>query len=200
LEIKRRRLTVAFWDIAGFSKLFNELIEDQPDVMSFLGEYFTRATQIINDYGGIVDKFIGDSVMACFGYFNESIQSGSHEAILAAIELRNNFDDIKSRYTKDWVDSYGKEINIGLKCGIDSGNVLFGLLETNSRRQITAFGPVVNFASRLQAKSKGGEIFVSEELKNMVKEKFEFHLVRSSEKDKPKSFEHRRMYKFTHLK
>lgn len=168
------RLTISFWDISGFSALCNELRDKPSHVVSFLNEYFDEGAKIINGHKGILDKFIGDGIMAYFGNLTKFSASGPDDALTAAIKFRESFEKIKERYMGFWLKEHGKRIQINLKCGIHTGYAFFGLLETERRKQITAIGHTANFASRLEHIAVDDEIIVSDELKNITQDNFSF--------------------------
>ena len=109
--------------------------------------------------------------MAYFGYHDSQKTGGAIDAIHAALELRKAFADIKSKWT---VDLGLIDPKVDLKCGINTGDVLFGLLETKFRNQITLTGSNVNLASRLEDKAKNDEIVVSKQTMNKCKTDFFF--------------------------
>ena len=104
VTMQNRILTIVFWDISGFSVLCDSLQFHQELVVAFLREFFSEAVTIIHKYDGVLDKFIGDGIMAFFGfkdtYVNDNGKKGAVCAVNAAIELRDFFDEIKL----DWVD------------------------------------------------------------------------------------------------
>ena len=174
-EIQWTRLAIAFWDISGFSDLCNKLTDKPVHFVSFLKEYSDEGSRIINGRKGILDKYIGDGIMAYFGYQGKYAASGPNEALLAALEFRDKFREIKDRYESLWLSDLGKRTDINLKCGMHVGYVFFGLFETERRKQITVLGPNANLASRLEHDvAVKDEIIVSEELKNMAKDNFSF--------------------------
>lgn len=187
-EIKYRRLTIVFWDIAGFSVLCNDLVKNQSAIIAFLKEYFSSAIEIISKYKGVLDKFMGDGIMAYFGY---PVENEDHPALAihAALDLRDNFQEIKIRYQHRWLKHFGKKITIDLKCGIHSGFAHSGLLASTDRNQITVIGGDVNMASRLEEFATNDQIIISKDLKNMVEDQFEFKEVLITSRKKIKSFE-----------
>jgi class 3 adenylate cyclase len=92
----------------------------------------------------------------------------------SAIELRDRFNSIKSKWTKIWAHRYKVRVSIGIKCGIHSGDILFGILN-GTRDQITGIGREVNFASRLEGMSKGNEIIISDQTKTKLEHRFDFN-------------------------
>jgi class 3 adenylate cyclase len=173
-QLQSKNLTIVFWDISSFSDLCNILMNEPISVAGFLRDYFESAIRIINGYGGIVDKFIGDGILAYFGLDGSHSFDSAENAIKAALDLKQAFKGVSETWLKIWSkDFYHENISIGLKCGIHDGEVLFGLLNTDTRSQITILGPNVNLTSRLEGKAENDQIIISEEVKDLVKDKFE---------------------------
>lgn len=172
LSIKRRILSIAFWDIRGFSRLC-EILKAHPDlIVGFLKDYCELAARVIFAHNGVLDKFIGDGVMALFGILNHKDDKGKADAIAAvkaAIELRSKFDSMVKKWMEQWQLYVPDKIEIGLGCGIHTGEVLAGNMGTEFRDQFTALGPHVNFASRIESRSKPGQILISQSTQARVK-------------------------------
>jgi adenylate cyclase len=165
LSIKQRTITVCFWDIRGFSRLC-EILKAHPTLVAgFLKEYCEVAARTIFDHGGLLDKFIGDGIMALFGVLNHKDDEGKSDAIAAvraALELRPRFESVMARWMEQWTLYTPHKIEIGLGCGIHTGEVLVGNVGTDFRDQFTALGPHVNFASRIEARADSGQILLSQ--------------------------------------
>ena len=132
-QLQSKDMTLVFWDISRFSILCNELKNISVEIAGLLRQYFDEAVRVIHKHRGIVDKFIGDGILAYFGFYANSKHAfGAVDAINSALELRKSFKHIKSNWIKLW-NLNEDDINISLKCGIHSGNVLFGLLDTQTR-------------------------------------------------------------------
>ena len=138
---------------------------------AFVFEYGTG----IFKHSGVLDKFIGDGVMALFGVLSKSDGEGGRQdalqAVRAACEFRRSFDSILSRWLDEWKLYTPQKIDIGLACGIHTGEALVGNVGTDFRDQFTALGPHVNFASRIEARAKAGQILVSQSTEARIKEK-----------------------------
>jgi class 3 adenylate cyclase len=173
-KIKRKKLVIVFWDISGFSDLCNNLIDEPIAIVEFLKIYFNEANKIIHKHNGILDKFIGDGIMAYFGIHSDNENKHVNHAIEAAFEIRKNFDKIKLSWLKRFNDNYFNKYkpDVYLKCGIHIGDVLFGLLETEYRNQITVIGSNVNFASRLVGKAEKNQIIISKDILNVIGSEF----------------------------
>ena len=122
----------------------------------------------------MLDKFIGDGVMALFGFLHnddmDETISDSIEAVHAAVEFRSEFNTIKDKWIGQWEKYIPNKIEIGLGCGIHTGEVLVGNVGTDFRDQFTALGPHVNFASRIESRSKDGQILISQSTQTRIKD------------------------------
>ncbi|MBA7591222.1 Adenylate cyclase 2 [subsurface metagenome] len=175
LNIQKRALTIVFWDIRGFSGLC-EILKEHPTLISgFLREYFQMSSEAIFNNGGVLDKFIGDAVMALFGAFNSKEDRGKNDAINAvnsAIYMKERFKELFDRWMKEWELYTPQTIEIGLGCGIHTGEALVGNVGTETRDQFTALGPHVNFAQRIESRAEKGQILISTTTKARVVGKF----------------------------
>ena len=122
ISLQEKDLTIVFWDISGFSDLFN-LIKRQYEVTIYLEQYFGLADRLIHKHNGILNKFMGDGILAIFGYRNIKGTDilGARDALSCAFEFRNLFDQMKSSWIKLWRLHFGyRSVTLDLKCGIDS--------------------------------------------------------------------------------
>lgn len=190
LAVKQRLVTIVFWDIRGFSRLC-EILKAHPTLISgFLQEYCEVAARSVFAQDGLVDKFIGDGVMALFGVLNHKSDHGKSDAIGAvrsAIELRQRFSELLKKWMPQWKLYTPHQIEISLGCGIHTGEVLAGNMGTEFRDQFTAVGPNVNFAARIEGRSKSGEIIMSQSTAERVKDSFA--LISSGQIDDVKNIE-----------
>jgi class 3 adenylate cyclase/CheY-like chemotaxis protein len=174
LEPTNRTVTIVFWDIRGFS-LLSEILKAYPKLIAgFLKQYFEVASRVIFKHGGVLDKFIGDGVMALFGPINTTMDEGRIDAlnaVRAAMELREEFQAVYADWLKQWELYSPQAIDIGLGCGVHTGEVLVGNLGTELRDHFTAVGPHVNFAARIESKSSKGQIRISSSTKARIEGK-----------------------------
>jgi len=169
-------LTVVFWDIKGFSNLCDILKMDSISLLPFLKEFFDKTREIIFEYGGVSDKYMGDGVMALFGFQSKAQDCGTDNAIRAvgaALELRERFQDLQAKWIDIWEKHVPNKITIGLKCGINTGYAIVGNIGTKKRAQFTALGTTVNIASRLADICDSGQIIVSATTKSKISDQFE---------------------------
>jgi len=138
-------VTVMFCDIRGFTTLSEHM---QPEeVVSLLNSYFTGLEKCIAGHGGVINKYIGDAVMALFG---APIPSSTHgmDAFLAALDMRKSLAEMN----KGFVQKGMPEIHFGI--GLHSGPVLAGNIGACSRMEYTVIGDTVNTASRIEGLCK----------------------------------------------
>jgi adenylate cyclase len=150
----RRRITVLFSDIRGFSKISEHLAPEK--VVQLLNDYFELMVEVVFRYQGTLDKFMGDGLMAIFGAPENDPYQEEH-ALKAAIEMQQELAKLQARW-----DAEGIQIRIGV--GIHSGPAIVGTIGSSRRMEYTAIGDTVNVASRLQTATKelGANILISE--------------------------------------
>ena len=182
------------WDISGFSKLTKlfYLMDSENIILEFLEEYYRIASSIIAHNNGVWDKTIGDGIMSWFGFFEKNLaerttgmDDGALDAINAAIELRNSFQNLKDKVISDWkID--GGCLDFNIKCGINTGHVHIGIVYD----QFTAMGTNVNIANRLQEFAKGDQIIISNATMEKISSKgFDLRRISVDSNNPIKSFE-----------
>jgi adenylate cyclase len=175
-EMDHKIITIVFWDIQGFSALCYSLEITPALLILFLKEFFEAAIKAILEQGGLVDKFLGDGVMALFGTRSNPDLEVEYSAIRigsAALNFRKQFKIMELKWKKIWQGFIPYQVNIGLKCGINTGCAAVGNIGTNEYRYPTAFGINVNLANRLARLARSNEILVSATTKSKIFEKFE---------------------------
>ncbi|MBN2406827.1 MAG: adenylate/guanylate cyclase domain-containing protein [Elusimicrobia bacterium] len=151
---ERKRLTVFFSDIRGFTSMSEKL---QPEeVVSILNEYLTEMIDIIFKHGGTLDKFIGDAVMAIWGAPMEQ-KNHAELAVKAAWEMKQKVKELQEKWASE-----GKEHIIRVGMGVNTGDVVVGNMGSSQFSDYTVIGDNVNLAARLEENAKGGELIISE--------------------------------------
>ena len=142
---KRATVTVLFSDIRGFTSLSEKMSAEE--VSMILNEYFAEMEPIISKYNGVINKFIGDAVMAIFG---EPIQDINHakNAVKCAYEMLKKVEYLREK----WLFEGKPKIEIGV--GINTGEVFIGNIGTETRMEYTVIGDTVNLASRIESYNK----------------------------------------------
>ena len=169
---ERRNLTIFFSDIAGFSAIGEQLTADT--VVRLLNRYFTSATEIIRRNHGIVDKFIGDGVMAFWASPFSEGESHAHHACLATLEMRSAFAEI----AKDISNITGLRRNLPkfhVRMALATGDTLIGTVGSDTTKSFTVIGDTVNIASRLEGVNKvyGTDLIINEECYRLVETEVE---------------------------
>jgi len=145
-------ITALFSDIRGFTSMSERLTPQ--DVVQILNEYFADMTPIVFEHQGLLDKFMGDGLMALFGvpYAREDAASN---AVIAAIEMQRRM----IRVNEDLTALGLSEIAIGI--GINTGTATVGYIGSRDRTDYTAIGDTVNLAARLEKQAGAGQIIIS---------------------------------------
>jgi class 3 adenylate cyclase/tetratricopeptide (TPR) repeat protein len=149
LPEERRKATVLFADLSGYTAVAERL--DPEAVKTFVDRALRRLGQEVVRYGGRVDKYIGDNVMAVFGA-PVAHEDDPERAVRAGLAMQAAMDEIN----KDIEAATG--VRFSLRVGINSGEVLAGQVGDG----YTVIGDVVNVASRLQASARPGSVTVGE--------------------------------------
>ncbi len=164
-EIRAMEVTILFADISGFTTVSETKAPEE--VAEFLSHFFSCAVEAIFAYGGTLDKFIGDAVMAFFG---APMAQDDHadRAVLAGLMLQ--------RLVGDWNDERAKtglEV-VKVRVGINSGPAVVGNVGTEKRVDYTVLGASVNIASRLESGvAKPGQVVISSHTLERVMGSFE---------------------------
>ena len=153
--------SILFADIVGFTALSEKMQTEE--INMFLNQYFTIMTEIIFRYEGMLDKYIGDGLMAVFG---APVQTPDHaeRALRAALELRRELSRM--------MDKSAPEKRLEIRIGINSGQVLAGNIGSPQRMDYTVIGDAVNIAARLEAMASPSQILIGEETYFQTKDKF----------------------------
>jgi len=137
----KREMTILFSDIRQFTEMFDSISLEEG--FRFINSYFTRVVPVINRYGGFVDKYIGDAIMAIFPQSN-----GADMAVRASVEIQKRFRE----YNKHRARSGYRPLSLGI--GIHTGTIILGVVGTHDRMQNTVISDAVNLASRIEGLTK----------------------------------------------
>ncbi|RQO42814.1 adenylate/guanylate cyclase domain-containing protein [Variovorax sp. KBW07] len=150
-----RRVTVMFTDVEGFTSISESL--DTDVLVGMLTEYFNLAAGVFARHGGVIDKFIGDGIMVLWGA-PADLKDAEYKACLAALELHVEMSELNRKWLADGLPEFRTRI------GMHTGVVIAGVLGANDRLSYTAFGDVVNVASRIEGINKqlGTQMLMSE--------------------------------------
>jgi adenylate cyclase len=163
--------TILFSDIRGFTAISEKM--DAKELVALLNEYFTEMVDAVMDENGVVDKYIGDAIMAVFGAPVAKPDSAI-SAVRAAVGMRHALAELN----KKLVERGEKQIETGI--GIHTGEVVAGNIGSEKRMEYTVIGDTVNLASRLESATKelGVAILIGQDTYELVKDHFELRQVK----------------------
>lgn len=164
LETQRKKLTVFFSDIKGFTELSEEL--EAEALTDLLNNYLNEMSKIALKYGGTIDKFIGDSVMVFFG--DPNTQGAKKDAVAAvsmAIAMRKHMKVLRQQWRAQGITK-----PLEIRMGLNTGYCTVGNFGADTRMDYTIIGREVNLASRLESAADSGEILVSNETYSLAKD------------------------------
>jgi len=172
-----KHATIFFSDIRAFtekSENFTKIFAEEASnrIVLWLNEYFKYMVKCVEKTSGVVDKFIGDAVMAHWGtaFTAGSPESDAFNGVKCALMMRNALHKLNTQRKKD--DPGNPAINIG--CGLNTGIVTAGQIGSDERMEYTVIGDPVNLASRVESLNKplGTDILISEDTWKLVGDKF----------------------------
>lgn len=163
---ENKEVTIFFSDIRSFTAISEKL--EPAEVVEFLNDYMTRMVECVNNTNGVVDKFIGDAVMAVWG---APVSAGSPaqdalNCVRGCLMMRAALQEFNVGRGGD------KKPIIKIGCGVNTGPVIAGQIGSNQRMEYTVIGDAVNFASRTEALNKplGTDILITENTYELVKD------------------------------
>ncbi|MRI32363.1 adenylate cyclase [Endozoicomonas sp. OPT23] len=164
IESQRKKLTIFFSDIKGFTELSEEL--EAEALTDMLNQYLTEMSRIALKYGGTIDKFVGDSIMIFFG--DPKTRGPKKDALAAvsmAIAMRRHMKILRKQWKKQ-----GIERPLQIRMGINTGYCTVGNFGAENRMDYTLIGKEVNLASRLESMADANQILISHETWSLVKD------------------------------
>jgi adenylate cyclase len=149
---ERKEMTYLFMDIIGFTPIseFYKNKNDPEGLVELVNEFLDEMTNIILKNGGMIDKFMGDCIMAIF---NAPIDMPNHAemAIKSCIEIEDKVKELKAKYKERGLP----DINVGT--GVNTGTAIIGNMGSTTRFDFSVIGDAVNLAARLEATAGRGD-------------------------------------------
>jgi class 3 adenylate cyclase/tetratricopeptide (TPR) repeat protein len=161
---QRKLVTVLFADVVDFTVLSRTL--DPEDTRTIINAYFRRWHEQIAAHGGVVEKFIGDAVMAVFG-LHRAHEDDPHRAIRAALGMRAALAELNAQRAPG-------QPALVMRVGIDTGEVVVSSLDDRPGQDFVVVGDTVNRAARIQAAAEPGGILISRDTHRHVRGRFSF--------------------------
>jgi adenylate cyclase len=165
------KVTILFTDIRSFTTISEKM--DPQELVGLLNEYFTEMVGIVMSEGGVVDKYIGDAIMAVFGAPVPKPEDAVN-AVRAAVKMRGALHGLNKRLSERGLQT----LRTGI--GIHTGEVVAGNIGSEKRMEYTVIGDAVNLASRLESATKelGVNVLISEDTYALTKHVVETQPVR----------------------
>ncbi len=158
---EQRVATMLFVDLVGSTELLGQIGPEE--MVDLLNDCFTRLVDIVFDYNGTLDKYMGDGFLALYGV-PVTFDDDSKRAVRSALAIRSEMRRFSEENQQNW----------GISIGISRGSVVAGNIGSLRRMEYTVTGPDVNLAARLCDKARSGEILVSSIVQNELQDEFEF--------------------------
>jgi class 3 adenylate cyclase len=164
-------VTILFTDVKNFTEFYRKVKTE--DVMKYLNAYLTEVVNIVHKHKGIVNKFIGDGVMAVFESKPGDEKENGHElrALAASLEIMKKFDSI--------INSVGiilpapLQVSYGIGIGLHSGPAIVGTVGSKERMEFTVLGDTVEIANRIAMVSRIGAVLISADTYQRIGKKAE---------------------------
>ena len=168
-DYKRKKITVFFSDIKGFTDLSDSL---DPDLLAeLINDYLSAMTDIALKHGGTIDKFIGDAILVFFGDpESDGLKKDASKCLSMAIAMQNKVAELD----RNWREDRGIIEGLKVRMGISTGYCTVGNFGSVQRVDYTVLGSTVNLASRLESICQPREILVAPETKSLLEKEFKF--------------------------
>lgn len=162
---ERRLVTALFCDLVGFTPLSERL--DPEEVRDIQTEYFAAMRSQIDRYGGTVQKYAGDAVLAFFGA-PVAQEDDAERAVLCALRMQGAIVSVAERIRERW------EIHPAIRVGVNTGEVVSGVWEIGGRIDVDVTGDAVNTAARFQSAAEPGEVLVGAETVRLTRRRIAY--------------------------
>ena len=157
-----------FSDIVGFTDISEQL--ESEELTNLLNFYLNEMSNIAIEFGGTIDKYVGDAIMIFFG--DPKTQGDVEDAkncIDMAIEMQMRINALQPYIRKQ----FSFPVDLKIRIGINTGFCNVGNFGSTNRLDYTAIGRAINVASRLESEAESGEVLVSENTKILLEDFFE---------------------------
>jgi len=168
IEGERKLVTVLFADVANYTSISENI--DPEDVHQIMDGCFKILMDEIHRYEGTINQFTGDGVMALFGA-PLAHEDHAQRACAAALSSQKAMDGYSEKIKKR------TRVEFHMRIGLNSGPVIVGSIGDDLRMDYTAVGDTTNLAARIQQNTNPGEVWISQETRNIIRDYFEDKLV-----------------------
>ena len=162
---ERRLVTALFCDLVGFTPLSAQL--DPEEVRDIQAAYFDQMSAQIERYGGTVEKYAGDAVLALFGA-PIAHEDDAERAVLCALGMQRAIDPVAAHAKERW------DVQPAIRVGVNTGEVVSGTWSASGRQDVAVSGDAVNTAARIQAAAEPGEVLVGTETMRLTRRRIRY--------------------------
>ncbi len=162
---ERKVRTLFFSDIRGFTA-YSENVEPE-QVISMLNTYLRAQTEIVKEWGGDIDKFVGDELVATFDEETDHAEGMVLRAVSCAHAIQRRIGELNKQYP---------DANVGVGIGINTGQVVLGAMGSEERMDYTVIGDNVNVAARLCSAAEAHQIIISAASYEYIKDRTDVRL------------------------
>ena len=156
LTSKRKKLTIFFSDLVGFTGISDTL--ESEEITEMLNYYLTEMSQIVLEFGGTIDKYVGDAIIVFFG---DPESDGVKEDALKCVKMAIAMQKRMNKLEHEWAPKFGLREPLKMRVGINTGYCTVGNFGSEDRLDYTVIGGQVNLASRLESITQPDSILVS---------------------------------------
>jgi class 3 adenylate cyclase len=168
LTSKRKKLTVFFSDLVGFTSISDSL--ESEEITAMLNYYLTEMANIALEFGGTIDKYVGDAILIFFGDpESQGVQEDALRCTKMAIAMQNRMTAL----TDEWAQKFGLREPLQIRIGMNTGYCTVGNFGSEDRLDYTVIGGQVNLAARLESITKPGSILISFDTFSQVSDSIE---------------------------
>ena len=164
ISSKRKKLTIFFSDIAGFTETTDNL--ESEELTDVLNQYLTEMSSIALSYGATIDKYIGDAMLLFFGDpESKGVKEDAKSCVMMAISMQRRMRELELEWR-----NRGMERPFRMRVGISTGFCTVGNFGSRDRMEYTIIGNEVNLAARLQSAAEPGGVLLSHETNALVQD------------------------------
>jgi adenylate cyclase len=162
---ERRLVTALFCDLVGFTPLSEQL--DPEEVRDIQADYFGRMAEQIERYGGVVEKYAGDAVLALFGA-PVAHEDDAERAVLCALGMQAAIEPVAAAARGRW------QVDPSIRVGVNTGEVVSGTWSASGRQDVAVTGDAVNTAARMQAAAEPAEVLAGTETMRLTRRRIRY--------------------------
>jgi adenylate cyclase len=168
LTSKRKKLTVFFSDLVGFTSISDTL--ESEEITAMLNYYLTEMSKIVLKFGGTIDKYVGDAIIVFFGDpESDGVKEDALKCVKMAIAMQKKMNELED----DWARKFGLREPLQMRVGINTGYCTVGNFGSEDRLDYTVIGGQVNLAARLESITQPDAVLISFDTYSQISDEIE---------------------------